>query len=100
VYTRDNFQCLYCLKKYPVRALTYDHVIPRAAGGKTTWENVVTACKNCNAMKADKSCDESGMWPAKQPFRPKSLPFVSPITNMDEDAVPEEWKAFLDTSPA
>ncbi len=28
--------------------LTFDHVVPRSRGGRTTWENIVTACAPCN----------------------------------------------------
>ena len=36
----------YCGKKGPVDKLTYDHVVPRAKKGPTSWTNVVTACKS------------------------------------------------------
>src|SRR5690606_31099796 len=45
VYQRDGYRCQYCGKKFPARELSYDHVVPRAAGGRTVWENIVTACK-------------------------------------------------------
>lgn len=93
VYTRDKFTCMYCRQKFPMRALSYDHVTPRAAGGRTTWDNIVTACKTCNAIKDDKTCDEAGMWPAYSPYRPKSLPMTAPV--IDVDTAPEEWKPFL-----
>ena len=35
VYTRDKFCCQYCNTQVPMRGLSYDHVIPRSAGGKT-----------------------------------------------------------------
>lgn len=96
VYTRDHFTCMYCGKKPPVRQLTYDHVVPRAAGGRTVWENIVTACKTCNGKKDSKTCDEVGMWPIQKPYRPKTLPMTSPV--LDIETAPEEWKDFL--SPA
>lgn len=96
VYTRDRYTCQYCGNKFPMRALSYDHVIPRAAGGKTTWNNIVTACKSCNATKDDKICDEAGMWPLNMPRRPRTLPMTSPV--IDLDRAPEEWKPFLEPS--
>lgn len=100
VYTRDNFTCQYCGHRFPMRALSYDHVTPRSAGGKTVWENIVTACKTCNSLKDDKTCDEAGMWPLQKPRRPRALPMTSPVIDV-EDA-PEEWKPFLGaaTGPA
>jgi 5-methylcytosine-specific restriction endonuclease McrA len=93
VYTRDNFTCQYCRKRYPLRALSYDHVVPRASGGKTVWENISTACKSCNAIKADRTCDESGMWPLNKPTRPKHLPHTPPI--LDVENIPEEWEGYI-----
>ncbi|MFT8336794.1 MAG: HNH endonuclease, partial [Acetobacter orientalis] len=51
VFLRDNFSCQYCGEKFPTHDLTFDHVIPRCKGGRTTWENVVTACGVCNLRK-------------------------------------------------
>lgn len=93
VYMRDGFCCQYCGNKFTMRALSYDHVTPRSAGGRTTWDNIVTACKNCNAKKDNRTCDEAGMWPIHEPKRPKNLPLVSPITGIRNP--PEEWEPFL-----
>ncbi|KAF0106029.1 MAG: HNH endonuclease [Hyphomonadaceae bacterium] len=49
VFLRDGFSCVYCGSKHD---LTFDHVIPRSFGGRTTWENIVTACSPCN-MKSE-----------------------------------------------
>jgi 5-methylcytosine-specific restriction endonuclease McrA len=43
IYARDRFTCQYCGQRMDTEDLTFDHVVPRAAGGKTTWENIVTA---------------------------------------------------------
>jgi 5-methylcytosine-specific restriction endonuclease McrA len=53
VYQRDDYTCQYCGEKKPARELSYDHVVPRSAGGRTAWENIVTACRPCNALKGD-----------------------------------------------
>ena len=45
VFLRDRFQCQYCGARDD---LTFDHVVPRSRGGRTTWDNVVTACAPCN----------------------------------------------------
>src|SRR5215471_14962682 len=42
VYLRDGFACQYCGRRMATEDLTFDHVLPRAAGGKTSWENIVT----------------------------------------------------------
>ena len=48
VFLRDKFSCQYCGSK---NELTFDHLLPRSRGGKTNWNNVVTACSSCNVQK-------------------------------------------------
>jgi 5-methylcytosine-specific restriction endonuclease McrA len=93
VYTRDGFKCQYCGERFEQRYLSYDHVIPRASGGRTDWTNIVTACKPCNNRKGSRTCDEAGMWPLNRPVRPKTLPLTGPI--VDVDRAPPEWHDFL-----
>ena len=93
VYQRDGFRCQYCGDKFPIESLSYDHVVPRSAGGRTDWTNIVTACKKCNCRKANHSCDDAGMWPLRDPARPKSLPVQSPV--LDRTSIPEEWLGFV-----
>lgn len=52
VILRDMYTCQYCKEKFAFHDLTFDHVIPRRNGGKTTWNNIVSACYNCNQTKA------------------------------------------------
>jgi 5-methylcytosine-specific restriction endonuclease McrA len=54
IYKRDGNRCQYCGVAPGTEELTIDHVIPRSAGGKTTWENCVLACVGCNSKKADR----------------------------------------------
>ena len=51
VFLRDNFTCQYCYHKFSANELTFDHLIPRCLNGKTTWNNVVSACTSCNLKK-------------------------------------------------
>ena len=50
--------------------LTFDHLIPRRLGGKTTWENIVAACTRCNFKKGGRLPEEVGMAPKLKPFQP------------------------------
>lgn len=43
--------CHYCGKKFEVKELTMDHIVPIARGGKTTKGNVVVCCFSCNQKK-------------------------------------------------
>jgi 5-methylcytosine-specific restriction endonuclease McrA len=61
VLLRDGFACQYCARKLNSAELTIDHVIPRARGGRTSWDNVVTCCRKCNARKGDRMPEEAGM---------------------------------------
>lgn len=54
VLQRDGYSCQYCGASPGLEALTIDHIIPRAHGGHTTWDNVVAACRSCNGMKANR----------------------------------------------
>lgn len=66
VMLRDEFTCQYCSQKFEPRDLTFDHVLPRARGGKSSWTNVCAACRTCNTLKGDKTI----MKPVRVPFRP------------------------------
>ncbi len=43
--------CHYCGRQIPPKALTMDHIVPIARGGRSTKGNVVPACKECNNAK-------------------------------------------------
>ena len=51
VFLRDRFTCQYCGEAFAASALTFEHVVPRSHGGRTTWSNIVTACVPCNTRK-------------------------------------------------
>jgi len=67
VFLRDRFTCQYCGSP---EDLTFDHLIPRALGGQTAWDNVVAACSPCNLKKGGLHPRDAGMWPEQMPFRP------------------------------
>jgi hypothetical protein len=58
VLQRDNFTCQYC-QETPDR-LECDHVVPVSRGGSDEPDNLVAACKPCNASKKDKLISEWG----------------------------------------
>ena len=43
--------CWYCGQKVGYHNLTMDHVIPLARGGRSTKDNLVPSCKECNTKK-------------------------------------------------
>lgn len=91
VFARDRWKCQYCGSKPSISELTYDHVLPRSRGGRTSWENIVTACRDCNARKADRTPEEAGMKPRKRPERPDWVPVFS--INVVQH-IPETWKGY------
>lgn len=74
VYIRDNFTCVYCGSE-PGK-LTIDHVVPKSKGGKSTFENTVAACKECNLSKEDRTPNEARMYMKKQPYAPTISEFL------------------------
>lgn len=94
VLTRDKFACQYCGAKHSPRELNYDHVIPRAQGGKTVWENIVMSCYPCNAVKRNRTPAEAGMRLLNAPVRPKSLPVAALRLDSLKD-VPDMWRSWL-----
>lgn len=88
VFKRDGNKCQYCGAS---RSLTLDHLIPRSKGGQSTWRNLVTACRNCNAKKGDQSPEELGMILRQQPIKPSYVMFLKESSG----AVRKEWRQFL-----
>lgn len=57
VLRRDRHQCRYCGGAAPAVELTVDHVIPVALGGSDQPDNLVAACRPCNAGKSSSGAD-------------------------------------------
>ena len=88
VFKRDGFTCQYCGTQ---RDLTIDHVVPRAKGGKTSWNNLITACKRCNSRKGDNLPHEVGMHVNTKLYRPSYIMFLREFSG----EICEEWKQYL-----
>jgi 5-methylcytosine-specific restriction endonuclease McrA len=89
VFKRDGFQCQYCGTQ---KDLTLDHLVPKAKGGKTTWNNLVTACKKCNSLKGDYSLEEAGMQLSFKPFKPSYIMYLKDLSAYRY----EDWKPYLE----
>ncbi|MBI4124367.1 MAG: HNH endonuclease [Deltaproteobacteria bacterium] len=92
ILIRDNYTCQYCGGQLKKNQLNLDHVIPRSRGGKTTWENVVTSCHDCNRLKGGKLPKEAGLKLVQKPYRPKAFPFSLLMTKPN---IHRAWKPFL-----
>ncbi|HEX5328328.1 MAG TPA: HNH endonuclease [Acetobacteraceae bacterium] len=102
ILLRDRFSCQYCGHRFPSHELTYDHLIPRSRGGKTTWENIVTACLQCNSRKADRLPNLSGrkggagsLRPLKMPRRPTNAELLRAGLEFLPDDVRESFGDWL-----
>ncbi len=95
VFLRDGFTCQYCEARRPAPELTFDHVIPRARGGRTAWENVVTACGGCNLRKGAKLPKECNMIPRHMPRRPTSWELQDRGRGFPPNYLHESWRDFL-----
>ena len=93
VNVRDLYICQYCAAQLSQSKATIDHVIPASKGGQLTWDNAVTACRECNNKKGDKDLDKSGM---KLYNNPKPLYWDRGWFKRYESRYPNEvWKRFL-----
>lgn len=62
-FERDGNECYYCGKgDLDNNDLHIDHKIPISRGGKTTVDNLVVACSNCNNRKYNKTDEEFIKW--------------------------------------
>jgi hypothetical protein len=68
IFMRDGYRCQYCGLKFRGSDLTLDHVIPRAQGGKNSWENLVACCRKDNHRKADRTPEEACMPLLRRPL--------------------------------
>jgi 5-methylcytosine-specific restriction endonuclease McrA len=93
IFARDAFTCQFCGRRCPTEELTFDHVLPRSRGGRTTWENIVTCCVPCNKEKADRTPAEAGMRLRAAPRKPRFLPSVT-VRGMGGGDIPEAWRPY------
>ncbi len=71
IYRRDNYTCQYCGARPGSELLSIDHVVPRCRGGRSSWDNCVLACLECNKKKASRSLEESGLSLRREPVQPQ-----------------------------
>jgi 5-methylcytosine-specific restriction endonuclease McrA len=94
LFARDASTCQYCRRQLESNELTYDHVVPRAMGGRTEWTNIVTCCVDCNRRKGGRTPEQAGMRLLKPPRRPDRLPTTISFT-IGVRTAPEAWRDFL-----
>ena len=92
LFLRDRFSCQYC---GTTQDLTFDHVVPRSRGGRTTWQNVVAACSPCNLRKANKLPEQCGMMPLSMPVAPNIWQLQENGRGFPPNYLHESWRDYL-----
>lgn len=99
VWLRDEGKCQYCQRSVSFSTFTIDHVVPKTAGGQTTWTNVVTCCYSCNQKKGNKSVKDVGFKLFNIPKKPNRLPYTQEISDgvySPDKNIPSSWKFYLE----
>jgi len=93
IFGRDHYKCQYCGKKGRLDDLTYDHVTPKSQGGKTVWNNIVTACYDCNSKKRNRTPQQAGMKLRMKPIQPRWVPAMT--LRINQEHAPSAWATYL-----
>ncbi len=93
ILLRDHNTCQFCGNVFPASELTLDHVIPRSRGGRSSWENLVACCYQCNNRKGDRTPEEAGLELTRRP-RPFTLHTSRQLMRLigHKD---EKWRKYL-----
>lgn len=97
VLLRDRYECQYCRCRVRRADAQYDHVVPRAQGGQTRWDNIVIACHPCNQRKGGRTPEQARMRLLRAPVRPRSLPPRPNLKLIWQDGLPDTWRQWLPT---
>lgn len=92
LFLRDEFRCQYCGSRGD---MTFDHVIPRCRGGRTTWENVVAACGPCNLRKGSRTLKAAGMSMKRQARKPGPSDLQNRGRKFPPNYLHDSWMDFL-----
>lgn len=91
VFRRDDYRCQYCGR--PTTHLTLDHVLPKKDGGRYEWENLVSACPQCNRAKGGRTPQEAGMTLRSVPREPPATAVYLYGRYLTDN---REWAPYLD----
>ena len=92
LFLRDEFSCQYCGRHGEV---TFDHVLPKCRGGKTSWENVVAACAPCNLKKGARDLRTSGLKLRKIPAKPSIKLLINKGRKFPPNYLHDSWIDYL-----
>jgi len=95
VLARDEHRCQYCGRTFGSHDLSMDHVVPLSRGGRTSWTNVVTACRRCNRNKGWRTPQEAGMSLLRKPGEPRFDPLIRLKLRHEKY---DSWRMFISES--
>jgi 5-methylcytosine-specific restriction endonuclease McrA len=91
VFLRDGYACQYCGDDVSRKTATLDHVLPTSHGGKTTFENTVCACADCNANKGN----DKKIVPKFKPYKPTYFQLAEKRKKLKWDVQHPSWINYL-----
>ena len=97
ILLRDDFTCQYCGTKYHIfdnKKLTKDHYVPKFTGGQGTWDNLITACSDCNLKKGH----STKMQPNKKPYKPDYWELAAKTKDHPIKIKHPSWSSYLGRS--
>lgn len=92
IFVRDRHSCQYCGRKMIPTECTVDHIVPKALGGRSSWENCVCSCKRCNNIKGDSPLDKTSLKLKRHPFKPNAADFIRLRSSHLVDQIENIWK--------
>jgi 5-methylcytosine-specific restriction endonuclease McrA len=95
IYERDAGVCQYT-GEFVGRGGNLDHVVPRARGGRDSFENLVWSKRRVNSEKADRLPSEVGLRLIRSPRAPKRVPVSTTITEIRHP----DWQHFVQSHRA
>jgi 5-methylcytosine-specific restriction endonuclease McrA len=95
VFLRDKFTCQYCGDDFAAQDLTFDHLVPKSLGGRTTWRNVLAACSPCNLRKGNRLAHHVGMLPIRLPDEPTTGELQENGRAFPPNYLHQSWRDFL-----
>lgn len=90
VFERDGWKCQYCSKALCPKTATIDHILPRSAGGKTTFDNTVASCFKCNNKKGHRLLNQTNFRLPQKPSAPSQVHF-----NLRLGMLAQEWLPYI-----
>lgn len=91
VYLRDEYKCVYCGFQGNNQNLTIDHHLALSKGGKTNWNNILTACSPCNTKKGNRNI----LKPRYLPYKPDYYELVEKRKKLPLNIKHESWRKWL-----